>query len=104
IEVNGQVITGKNLIIAIGAGDSSPPIIGLDHMVKKGKAINSKGALQLEEIPKDLVIVGGGVIAVEFATLFNALGSNVTIIQRSNRILSGVESEMATTLEKHLKR
>lgn len=104
IEVNGQVITGKNLIIAIGAGDSSPPIIGLDHMVKKGRAINSKGALQLEEIPKDLVIVGGGVIAVEFATLFNALGSNVTIIQRSNRILSGVESEMATTLEKHLKR
>ncbi|NLK44696.1 MAG: dihydrolipoyl dehydrogenase [Tissierellia bacterium] len=104
IEVNGQVLTGKNLIIAIGAGDGSPPIPGLDSLVKSGKVINSKGALQLEEIPKDLVIVGGGVIAVEFATLFNALGSNVTIIQRSNRILSSVESEMATTLEKHLQR
>ncbi|MDR7855463.1 dihydrolipoyl dehydrogenase [Tissierella sp.] len=104
IEVNGETITGDNLIIAIGAGDSSPPIPGLDEAVRSGKAINSKGALQLEEIPKDLVVVGGGVIAVEFATLFNALGSNVTIIQRSGRILSGVENEMATTLEKHLKR
>lgn len=104
IEVNGQILTGKNLIIAIGAGDSSPPIPGLDDLVKSGKTINSKGALQLEEIPKDLVIVGGGVIAVEFATLFKTLGSNITIIQRSGRILSGMESEMAATLEKHLKR
>ncbi|HEY8363549.1 MAG TPA: dihydrolipoyl dehydrogenase [Tissierellaceae bacterium] len=104
IEVNGKIITGKNLIIAIGAGDTTPPIPGLDELVKKGKAINSKGALQLEEIPENLVIVGGGVIAVEFATIFNALGSNVTIIQRSNRILSSFESEMATTLEKQLKR
>ena len=104
IEVNGETIFGDNLIIAIGAGDSSPPILGLEDAVKSGKVINSKGALQLEEIPKDLVVVGGGVIAVEFATLFNALGSKVTIIQRSDRILSGVENEMATTLEKHLKR
>lgn len=104
IKVNGETIYGDNLIIAIGAGDSSPPILGLDDVVKSGKAVNSKGALQLEEIPKDLVVVGGGVIAVEFATLFNALGSKVTIIQRSGRILSGVENEMASTLEKHLKR
>lgn len=53
IEVNGQILTGKNLIIAIGAGDSSPPIPGLDDLVKSGKTINSKGALQLEEIPKN---------------------------------------------------
>ena len=104
IEVNGKSIKGKNMIIAIGAGDSSPPIEGLDHMVKLGKIINSKGALQLEEIPKDLVIVGGGVIAVEFATLFNALGSNVTLIQRSKQILSGTESEMALTLQRQLKK
>lgn len=104
IEVNGETITGKNMIIAIGAGDSSPSIPGLDDMVKSGKVINSKGALQLEEIPKDLVVVGGGVIAVEFATLFNALGSNVTLIQRSKQILSGTESEMALTLQRKLKK
>ena len=104
IEVNGETITGKNMIIAVGAGDSSPSIPGLDDMVRSGKVINSKGALQLEEIPKDLVVVGGGVIAVEFATLFNALGSNVTLIQRSKQILSGTESEMALTLQRKLKK
>lgn len=104
IRVNGETIRGDNLIIAIGAGDSMPPIAGLEDAMKSGKVINSKGALELEEIPKDLIIIGGGVISIEFATLFNALGSNVTIIQRSDRILSAVEPEMATSLEKHLKR
>lgn len=104
IKVNDETIRGDNLIIAIGAGDSMPPITGLEAAIKSGKVINSKGALELEKIPKDLIIIGGGVISVEFATLFNALGSNVTLIQRSDRILSAVEPEMATTLEKHLKR
>ncbi|MCF6465155.1 dihydrolipoyl dehydrogenase [Clostridium sp. Cult2] len=102
IEVNGEVITGKNLIIATGAKDNLPPIQGLEETFKSGKIINSKGALQLEQVPKDLVIVGGGVIAIEFATLFNSLGSNVTLIQRSSHILSSIEKEMAITLEKHL--
>ncbi|HSH34944.1 dihydrolipoyl dehydrogenase [Schnuerera sp.] len=102
VKVNEEVITGKNLIIATGAKDNLPPIDGLETALESGKIINSKGALQLKEIPKDLVIIGGGVIAVEFATLFNSLGSNVTLIQRSNRILSSTEKEMATTLQKHL--
>lgn len=102
VEVNGEVIIGDNLIIATGAKDNLPPIDGLETVLESGKIINSKGALQLEEIPKDLVIVGGGVIAVEFATLFNSLGSKVTLIQRSNRILSSTEKEMVTTLQKYL--
>lgn len=104
IKVNGEIITGNNLIIAIGAKEAVPPIPGLEDTLKTGKIINSKGALELEEIPKELIIIGGGVIAVEFATLFNILGSKVTMIQRSERILSAVEKEMATTLEKHLKK
>ncbi len=48
------------------------------------------------------MVIGGGVIAVEFATLFNSLGSKVTLIQRSSRILSSTEKEMATTLQKYL--
>lgn len=104
IKVNDKTLWGKNLIIATGAIENFPSIPGLDNMVKSGDVINSKGALSLEEIPKELVVVGGGVIAVEFATLFNSLGSKVTLIQRSSRILTSTESEMATTLEKHLKR
>lgn len=102
VEVNGEIVTGKNLIIATGAKDNLPPIDGLDTALESGKIINSKGALQLEEIPKDLVIIGGGAIAVEFATIFNSIGSNVTLIQRSSHILSSTEKEMATTLQKHL--
>lgn len=102
VEVNGEIVTGKNLIIATGAKDNLPPIDGLDTALESGKIINSKGALQLEEIPKDLIIIGGGAIAVEFATIFNSIGSNVTLIQRSSHILSSTEKEMATTLQKHL--
>lgn len=102
VEVNGEIITGKNLIIATGAQENFPDIEGLKEALEAGKLINSKGALQLEEIPKDLVIIGGGVIAVEFATLFNTLGSNVTLIQRSKRILSSIEEEMALSLQKQL--
>ncbi len=102
VEVNGEVIIGDNLIIATGAKDNLPPIDGLETVLESGKIINSKGALQLEEIPKDLVVIGGGVIAVEFATLFNSLGSKVTLIQRSSHILSSTEKEMATTLQKYL--
>lgn len=104
IKVNDETLWATNLIIATGAVEYYPDITGLDEGVNRGEIINSKGALSLKEIPKDLVVVGGGVIAVEFATLFNALGSNVTLIQRSSRILSSVEKEMATTLERHLKK
>lgn len=106
IEVNGEKIYGKNLIIATGARENMPNVPGLEETYKSGsgKIINSKGALQLEEIPESLIVIGGGVIAVEFATLFNALGSKVTLIQRSSHILSGTEKEMAKTLERQLKK
>lgn len=102
IEVNGEIINGKNLIVATGSTSNFPNIPGLDDTLASGKAVTSRGVLELKDIPKELVIIGGGVIAVEFATLFNALASKVTLIQRSDHILSGLESEMAQTLEKHL--
>lgn len=104
VEVNGETITGKNLIIATGATEYMPGIPGLEETIKTGKVLNSKATFELEEIPKELVIIGGGVIAVEFATLFNSIGTNVTLIQRSKQILSGTETEMAKTLQRQLKK
>lgn len=104
VEVNGETLTTKNLILATGATEFMPSIPGLEETMKTGKVLNSKATFELEEIPHDLVVVGGGVIAVEFATLFNAIGSNVTLIQRSKQILSGTENEMAKTLERQLKK
>ncbi|MEW9122681.1 MAG: dihydrolipoyl dehydrogenase [Thermotaleaceae bacterium] len=102
VMVNGETLIGKNLIIATGSRPAIPPIEGMDEAVKVGAVITSKEALQLKAVPKELVILGGGVIAVEFATLFNALGTKVTLIQRSPRILTGTEEELAEALQRHL--
>ena len=104
VEVNGETITGKNLILATGATEYMPPISGLEEALKTGKVLNSKATFELEEMPKELIVIGGGVIAVEFATIFNAIGSKVTLIQRSKQILSATEKEMGRTLQRQLKK
>lgn len=104
IQVNDEHISFKNLIIATGARSNFPNIPGLQDSLKSGKTIDSKGALLLEEIPKELVILGGNVYAVEFATLFNALGSKVTLIHEGKNILPYSESEGAILLERNLKK
>ncbi len=104
VEVNGETITGKNLILATGAKEYMPPISGLEETLKTGKILNSKATFELDKIPEELVVIGGGVIAVEFATIFNAIGSKVTLIQRSKQILSSTEKEMGKTLQRQLKK
>lgn len=104
IQVNDEHISFKNLILATGARNNFPNIPGLQESLKSGKTIDSKGALLLEEIPKELVILGGNVYAVEFATLFNALGSKVTLIHEGKNILPYSESEGAILLERNLKK
>ncbi|WP_026478027.1 dihydrolipoyl dehydrogenase [Alkaliphilus transvaalensis] len=104
IDVEGQKIEGKKIIIATGGKPQIPNIPGLREAYEKDYLLTSKEILNLKELPKSLLILGGGVIGVEFATLFNSLGVKVTLLQRSERILSGVETEMADTLTKHLKK
>ena len=104
IQVNDEHISFKNLIIATGAKSNFPNIPGLEESLKSGKTIDSKGALLLKEIPKELIILGGNVYAVEFATLFNALGSKVTLIHEGKTILPYSESESAILLERTLKK
>ncbi len=104
IEVNGETIYGEKFIIATGASPMLPEIPGITEAVKSGYALTSKEILDIPSLPKSLLILGGGVIAVEFATLFNTLGVEVTMLQRSDRILSNVEKEMAQSLSRHLKK
>lgn len=104
IEVNGEIIYGEKFIIATGASPMLPEIPGITEAVKSGYALTSKEILDIPSLPKSLLILGGGVIAVEFATLFNTLGVEVTMLQRSDRILSNVEKEMAQSLSRHLKK
>ncbi|WP_432408191.1 dihydrolipoyl dehydrogenase [Wukongibacter sp. M2B1] len=94
LRVNDEIVSTKNLIIATGASPRIPDILGIKESMEKGYVLTSKGILGLNKIPKELIIVGGGVIGCEFAVLFNSLGTKVTILQRSNRILGNIDKEI----------
>jgi dihydrolipoamide dehydrogenase len=102
LEVNGETLQTKSLIIATGSSSVIPNIPGIRESMEGGFAVTSKGLLAIKEVPKELIVIGGGVIGIEFAVLFNALGSHVTILQRSGMILRGVDEEIRTTMEKIL--
>lgn len=93
IEVAGRTITAEHLIIATGSSPNLPPIPGLSEALADGSAVTSTGALELREIPQKLVIVGGGVVGIEFAALFNALGSTVTVLEKFS-VLGSLDSDL----------
>lgn len=100
LKVNGEIIKTKNLIIATGASPRIPDIEGIEEAIKNRDVLTSKGILELSEIPKSLVIIGGGVIGCEFAVLYNTLGTKVTILQRSGRILGNVDKDIREAMAK----
>ncbi|WP_053956055.1 dihydrolipoyl dehydrogenase [Inediibacterium massiliense] len=93
-------IKGKNIIIATGSKVLVPPIPGADL---EG-ILTSKEILNFKDIPQRLIIIGGGVIGIEFATIFNALGSKVTVIELYNHILDKVELDLSKRLTVSLKK
>ena len=92
---NAILIKGNNIIIATGSTISKPPIPGIDL----SGVITSEDALDLNNIPKSLVIVGGGPEGVEFADIFSNLGSKVTVIEMLPQLLPSQDSEIALELE-----
>lgn len=104
VEVNGETLKTKNLVLATGASPVVPPIPGLKEAYEKGFAVTSRELLQIEKAPKNLVIIGGGVIGVEFATIFSSLGSKVTIIEMQDGILPMMDDDVRKAYTKTLKR
>ena len=88
----------KKVIIATGSEAAKPPVPGIDLP----GVVTSREMLTIEEAPEDLVIVGGGVVGVEFASIFSALGSKVTIIEMLPSILATVDEELARRLQQSL--
>lgn len=99
--VNNEIIKMKNLIIATGSSAFIPNSEGLKDSFEKGYAVTSTEALIISEIPKEFIVVGGGVIGVEFAVLYNALGSHVTILQRS-QLLRSLDKDIREAMERIL--
>ena len=104
IRVNDETLEFKNLIIATGASPIFPPIKNLEEAYKEGRVLTSKELLDLDEQPKKLAIIGGGVIGVEFATIYNSFGTDVTIYEREDHILLAVDKEVRDTFYKKLEK
>lgn len=102
IQVNDEKIVAKNLILATGSSVKLPKIEGIEEGYRNGIVIDSTGAISLKKHPKSITILGGGVIAVEFATLFNSLGTKVTMLQRSDVILKNLDEDVRNTIQRHL--
>ncbi len=88
VEVEGRTVTAKKILIATGGWPSLPEMPGIEHV------ITSNEALDLPELPKRIVIVGGGYIGVEFAGIFNAVGAEVTLVIRASQILRGFDEDV----------
>jgi len=95
-----ETIEADAIILAPGSKSKT-----LSHITPDGeKIITSDEALEIKKVPREMVIVGGGYIGVEFATIFNALGSKVTIIEILDNILPGLEDELVRNLRRFLER
>jgi dihydrolipoamide dehydrogenase len=94
IDVDGIEIGYDNLILATGSRNRIPEIRGIMKSIEDGHIIDSTGAVSLEFLPESLTILGGGVISVEFATLFASLGTKVTILQRSKELLKKLDFDV----------
>ena len=99
ISVGADIIYADDIILATGSGPMSVPIPGINT----NGVLNSDDVLELTEIPDSVVIIGGGVIGIEFATLFNMLGKKVTIIELLPQILTGIDNQIAGKMESILK-
>jgi dihydrolipoamide dehydrogenase len=92
VDVDGTVYETKNIVIA--SGSESTPLRGVD--VDEKRIVTSTGALELDTVPKHLVVIGAGVIGLELGSVWRRLGAQVTVIEFLDRILPGMDAELAT--------
>ena len=91
---------GKQLLICTGSNPALPPIDGLADSLKSGYALTNREVLELKEIPKDIVIVGGGVIGLEMASYFNSVGAKVYVVEMLNKVAGPIDNEISAMLQK----
>lgn len=103
IEVEGkdgqQVISFDHAIIAAGSSVTKLPFIPWDDP----RVMDSTDALELEELPKRMLVVGGGIIGLEMATVYDALGVKVTVVELSDGLIPGADRDLIRPLEKRIK-
>ncbi len=103
VQVGSQIYRARNLIIATGSSPAMPPIPGLQEGVERGQVLTSTELLEIAQMPKRLVIVGGGYIGMEFASFFGTLGTEVTVVEMMDEIVPIMDREFAAILRKSVK-
>ncbi len=99
VEIAGEQKTADHVIVATGSVPVMPPIPGAKD---NPAVVDSTGLLAVAEVPKRLVVIGGGVIGVEFASLFSELGSEVTVVEMLDEIVPFMDNDVAVKLRRSL--
>jgi dihydrolipoamide dehydrogenase len=99
IEVDGRAIEFAHCIIAVGSAPASLPFLPDDPRV-----IDSTGALELEDIPGRLLVIGGGIIGLEMATVYDALGAAVTVVELTDQLIPGCDRDLVKPLQQRIEK
>ena len=104
VKAGDKEYVGKQLLICAGSEAAVPPIPGLREAVASGFAKTNREILDMTTVPKELVVIGGGVIGLEMASYFNSIGSNVKVIEMLDHIAGPTDSEISAILLKNYKK
>src|SRR5579864_7375322 len=96
VEVDGRRCTAGHILIAVGGHPMMPAIPGIE------RAMNSDQAFHLSRLPHSIAIVGGGYIAVEFASIFNGLGVETSLVYRGERLLKSFDADLGSFLAEQM--
>ena len=99
VEANGTTYNGRRLAIASGSETVVPPVPGLKEGLISGFVVTNREVLDLKQLPKDLVVVGGGVIGLEMAYYFASVGVKVTVIEMMPKIAGSTDPEICKVLQ-----
>lgn len=97
-DIEESTLTAKHFIIATGSNVSTLPNIQIDEQ----RIVSSTGALELKQVPKHMVVMGGGYIGLEMASIWQRLGAKVSIIEFADRIVPAMDHEVSSALQKML--
>ena len=96
VEIDGRRFSARHILVATGSWPTIPDIPGREH------AITSNEAFQLERLPRRVLLVGGGYIALEFASIFNGLGVETVLAHRGRQLLRGFDAEIGQRLAEEM--
>ena len=102
VNVAGQKVTAKDIVIATGSSVTPLPGVTVDNAGKR--IVDSTGALDLDEVPEHLVVIGGGVIGLELGSVWRRLGAKVTVIEYLDQLLPGMDGEVRKEAHKIFKK